>query len=83
MQSAHDAPRCTALSKRTGFLCKPPAVRGWNVCRMHGAGGGAPKKLDPRLKRHQHERVDIRFGECQFSRSPAQFTRAILAVRKD
>jgi hypothetical protein len=42
MQSAHAAPRCTALSKRSGFLCKNPAVKGWHVCRMHGAGGGAP-----------------------------------------
>lgn len=40
MQSAHAAPRCTARSKRSGFLCKNPAVRGWTVCRMHGAGGG-------------------------------------------
>ena len=41
MQSAHAAPRCTAHSKRSGFLCKNPAVRGWAVCRMHGASGGA------------------------------------------
>ena len=41
MQSAHAAPRCAAHSKRSGFLCKNPAVRGWAVCRMHGAGGGA------------------------------------------
>jgi hypothetical protein len=41
MQSAHAAPRCTAHSKRSGVLCKNPAVRGWAVCRMHGAGGGA------------------------------------------
>ena len=40
MQSAHQSPRCTALSKRSGFLCKNPAVRGWTVCRMHGARGG-------------------------------------------
>lgn len=40
MQSAHAAPRCTAHSKRTGFLCKNPAIRGWTVCRMHGARGG-------------------------------------------
>ena len=40
MQSAHAAPRCTAHSKRSGVLCKNPAVRGWAVCRMHGAGGG-------------------------------------------
>jgi len=37
------APRCTAKSKRTGQRCKAPAVRGWNVCRFHGARGGAPK----------------------------------------
>ena len=41
--SAHDAPRCTAKSKRTGKRCRAPAVRGCRVCRMHGAGGGAPK----------------------------------------
>lgn len=41
MQRAHSAPRCTAHSKRTGLPCKNPAVRGWSVCRMHGAGGGA------------------------------------------
>ena len=42
MQRAHAAPRCTAHAKRTGFLCKNPAVRGWRVCRMHGAHGGQP-----------------------------------------
>ena len=42
MQSAHDAPRCTAKSKRTGKPCGAPAVRGCRVCRMHGARGGAP-----------------------------------------
>lgn len=36
------APRCTAKSKRSGAGCQAPAVRGWNVCRMHGARGGAP-----------------------------------------
>lgn len=48
MQSAHDAPRCTAKSKRTGQPCKAPAVCGWSVCRMHGAQGGAkPGPLHP------------------------------------
>jgi hypothetical protein len=41
MQSAHAAPRCTAKSKRSGKPCRAPAVYGWTVCRMHGAGGGA------------------------------------------
>ena len=51
MQSAHASPRCTALSKRSGILCKNPAVRGWRVCRMHGAGGGQPAgKAHPNYK---------------------------------
>jgi hypothetical protein len=25
-----------------GQSCQAPAVRGWSVCRVHGAGGGAP-----------------------------------------
>ncbi|CUH42678.1 hypothetical protein [Ruegeria atlantica] len=37
------APRCTTTSKRIGKKCKGPAVRGWTVCRFHGAGGGAPE----------------------------------------
>ena len=48
MQAAHAAPRCTATSKRTGGRCKGPAVRGWSVCRFHGAGGGhSPGKDHP------------------------------------
>jgi hypothetical protein len=43
MHKAHSAPRCTAKSKRSGLTCGSPAVKGWLVCRMHGAGGGAPK----------------------------------------
>lgn len=30
--------QCTAKSKRTGKRCRSPAVTGYNVCRMHGAG---------------------------------------------
>lgn len=37
----HCAKRCCAKSKRTGLPCGNPAVRGWAVCRMHGAHGGA------------------------------------------
>src|SRR5215831_18038587 len=43
MDKAHGPPRCTARSKRSGERCRAPAVRGWRVCRMHGACGGAPK----------------------------------------
>ena len=52
MQSAHDAPRCHARSKRTGNRCGAPAVRGCRVCRMHGAGGGAP--TGKRNGKHRH-----------------------------
>ena len=38
----HQSPRCRATSKRSGKRCQAPAVRGKPVCRMHGAGGGAP-----------------------------------------
>jgi len=41
--NSHTAPRCTARAKRTGLPCRAPAVRGWCVCRMHGARGGAPR----------------------------------------
>jgi hypothetical protein len=44
-----NAQRCTATAKSTGERCQNPAVDGWDVCRMHGAGspkngttGGAP-----------------------------------------
>src|SRR5262249_51849220 len=43
MHKAHAAPRCTATSKRSRQPCRAPAVKGWKVCRMHGARGGAPK----------------------------------------
>lgn len=41
-QRLADAPRCTATAKSTRCRCNAPAVKGWRVCRMHGARGGAP-----------------------------------------
>jgi hypothetical protein len=35
MHHANAAPRCGAKSKRSGFSCQAPAVRGKRVCRMH------------------------------------------------
>jgi hypothetical protein len=32
---------CVTLTKV--MRCNAPAVRGWTVCRFHGAHGGAPK----------------------------------------
>jgi hypothetical protein len=39
----HLASRCRAKSKRSGLKCRAAAVRGYAVCRMHGAGGAAPR----------------------------------------
>lgn len=52
MQSAHNAPRCQATSKRTGNKCKNPAVKGWQVCRMHGARGGSKAGLQANAYKH-------------------------------
>ena len=41
-QRLANARRCSAHGKRSGHPCQSPAVTGWTVCRMHGAGGGAP-----------------------------------------
>ena len=38
----NQAPRCSATSKRSGKPCQAPALKGWSVCRCHGARGGAP-----------------------------------------
>ncbi len=43
VQRMKAALRCSAMSKRSRQPCRAPAVRGWKVCRFHGAGGGAPK----------------------------------------
>jgi len=43
MHRCNAAPRCGAKSKRTSLPCQSPAVKGYRVCRMHGAGGGAPE----------------------------------------
>ena len=48
----HLSPRCTATSKRTGQPCQAPAVRGWSVCRFHGARGGGPKGERNGMYRH-------------------------------
>jgi hypothetical protein len=47
----NQAPRCAAISRRTGERCKGPAVRGGAVCRLHGAGGGhGPGTANPAYK---------------------------------
>ncbi len=68
MQRAHQSRRCHAHSKRAGFLCKDPAVRGWTVCRMHGAGGSAASGAEnPKYKE------GLRTKQMQEARSLTRF----------
>lgn len=59
------SPRCTATSKRTRKPCQAPAVRGWAVCRFHGAGGGAPKGERNGAYRHGQFTVEAVEGRRQ------------------
>lgn len=58
-QRLQDAPRCHAKAKSTGQPCKAPAVRGWTVCRVHGAGGGAPCGASNGMWRHGGRAYDL------------------------
>jgi hypothetical protein len=46
--------------KMTKERCKAPAVRGWTVCRVHGARGGAPKGKANGSYRHGHHIQEAR-----------------------
>ena len=54
-----EVPRCKAQMKNGGGRCTHPAVRGYTVCRMHGAnprnrGGAPPDKLRGNLHGFKH-----------------------------
>jgi len=72
-QRLRDAPRCTATAKGSGKPCKAPAVSGWRVCRVHGAGGGhGPGKENPAYRHglRSREWVEMRrlIGELRPAR---------------
>lgn len=63
----HAPARCKARSKRTGLPCNNPPVRGWSVCRMHGARGGSKSGREANAFKHgrrtakaQAERRELR-----------------------
>ena len=68
------APRCRARSKRTRERCRAPAMRGWNVCRFHGAGGGALKGKRNGAYRHG--------GYTQEALAASQYVRAMVKLLK-
>ena len=54
-----EVPRCKARMKNGGGRCTHPAVRGYTVCRMHGAnpknrGGAPPEKMRGNLNGLKH-----------------------------
>ena len=60
LHAANSAPRCKAKSQRTGLPCRNPAVRGWEICRMHGARGGSkPGKAHPNWKHGERSKEAV------------------------
>ena len=85
MSSAHKAPRCTARAKGTGQLCRGPAVTGWRVCRVHGAGGGHPPGKDHPSWKHgmrAREWIERRKRYNDQVRASIQTTKLILSPKK-
>ena len=56
----NQARRCRARSKRSGKPCQAPAVNGWAVCRMHGAGAPKGNKNALRHGRYTGEALALR-----------------------
>ena len=74
VERMQNAPRCTARSKRTRERCGAPAVKGWAVCRMHGARGGAPSGERNGAYRHG--------GYTQEALVASQYVRAMVKLSK-
>ena len=71
----HAATRCSAKSKRSGCRCRAPAVKGRNVCRMHGARAGAPEGKANGAWRHgmaTNEAVAVRREVAQLLREAGE-----------
>jgi hypothetical protein len=77
------SPRCTATSKRTRERCKAPAVRGWTVCRFHGARGGAPRGGANGSFKHGLHTVEARAERRALSNLLRQSRRTIVACEGD
>jgi hypothetical protein len=82
-----DAKQCTATAKSTGERCQNPAVRGWDVCRMHGAGtpkegttGGAPPKHG-RYSAKRSEGLQRKIQEYRNDPNPAEMWEELALIR--
>ena len=61
-------PIYSATAKSTGQRCQCPSRQGWTVCRLHGAGGGAPSG-----SAHPNNKHDLRTKQMQDIRRLASF----------
>lgn len=52
-----DKQRCKARSKQRDEQCKNWAKPGWDVCRFHGAGGGAPQRNTNAVKTGEFQSI--------------------------
>jgi len=82
-----DAKRCTATAKSTGERCQNPAVTGWDVCRMHGAGtpkddatGGAPP-THGRYATKRRESLQEKIEEYRDDPDPAEMWEELALLR--
>jgi hypothetical protein len=82
-----DAKRCTATAKSSGERCKNPAVKGWDVCRMHGAGspkdettGGAPP-THGRYSAKRRESLQEKIQEYREEDDPTQLWEELALLR--
>jgi hypothetical protein len=82
-----DAKRCTATAKSSGERCKNPAVTGWDVCRMHGAGspknetsGGAPP-MHGRYSAKRRESLQEKIQEYREEDDPAELWEELALLR--
>lgn len=85
--SFEDAKRCTATAKSTGERCQNPAVTGWDVCRVHGAGtpkndatGGAPP-THGRYAAKRRESLQKKIREYREESNPAELWEELALLR--
>lgn len=81
------AKQCTATAKSTGERCQNPAVTGWDVCRMHGAGtptnettGGAPP-THGRYAAKRRESLQEKIREYREEETPAELWEELALLR--